>query len=118
MTRFASVRPLTTLAVAALVALGNAAAAPAATPAASPVAAAETVKRHPLKGVITRVYSERSALMVKHEEIPGVMHAMTMLFKVDAATLQSVKPGQSITGLMYRRGTDWVLEDVKVVSGK
>src|SRR6187402_1713662 len=47
---------------------------------------ADAVKRHPLRGVITAVYIERSSLMVKHEEIPGVMRAMTMLFKVDDAT--------------------------------
>jgi Cu/Ag efflux protein CusF len=75
-------------------------------------------KRYPLRGVITSVQADRSALMVKHEEIPGVMRAMTMLFKVDAATLKSVQKGQTITGMMSREGTDWVLHDVKVVPEK
>jgi hypothetical protein len=43
--------------------------------------AVEPAKRHPLRGVITAVHAERSALMVKHEQIPGVMRAMTMLFR-------------------------------------
>lgn len=77
---------------------------------------AEVVKRHPLRGVITAVYAERSAIMVKHEEIPGVMRAMTMLFKVDAATLKSVQKGQAITGMMSRQGDDWWLHDVKTVA--
>ena len=74
---------------------------------------ATEVKRYPLKGVITSVLPERSALMVKHEEIPGFMRAMTMMFKVDAATLKSAKKGDAITGMMSRQGDDWVLEDVR-----
>jgi Cu/Ag efflux protein CusF len=73
-------------------------------------------KRHPLKGVVTAVDSGLSALRVKHEEIPGVMRAMTMLFKVDAATLKAVKPGDAITGLMTREEGEWRLYDVKVVT--
>jgi Cu/Ag efflux protein CusF len=41
---------------------------------------------------------------------------MTMLFKVDAATLQAARKGQTITARMSRQGNDWVLEDVKVVA--
>ena len=76
------------------------------------------VKRHPLRGVITGIMAERSSLLVKHEEIPGVMRAMTMLFKVDAATLKTAKEGQTITGLMSRQGNVWLLEDVKVILEK
>lgn len=81
-------------------------------------AKADDIQRHSLRGVVTRIDATRSALMVKHEEIPGVMRAMTMLFKVDAATLAAVKPGDTITGLMSRQGTDWVLENVKVTDAK
>lgn len=74
---------------------------------------ADGVKRHPLRGVVTAVDAERSTLMVKHEEIPGVMRAMTMAFKVDGKTLAAVKKGDAITGLMSRQGKDWVLENVQ-----
>ena len=84
----------------------------------APAATTAEVKRHPLKGVITSVLPERSALMVKHEEIPGFMRAMTMMFKVDAATLKSVKKGDAIAGMMSRRGDDWVLEDVRPAKAK
>jgi Cu/Ag efflux protein CusF len=77
---------------------------------------AEAVKRHPLRGVITAVYVERSSLMVKHEEIPGVMRAMTMLFKVDEATLKLAQTGQAITAMMSRQGDEWWLHDVKTVT--
>jgi Cu/Ag efflux protein CusF len=51
--------------------------------------------------------------MVKHEEIPGVMRAMTMMFKVDATALKAFKAGDTITGLMSRQAAGWVLEEVK-----
>jgi Cu/Ag efflux protein CusF len=79
---------------------------------------AEAIKRHPLRGVVTGIMADRSSLLVKHEEIPGVMRAMTMLFKVDAATLKAAKEGQTITGLMSRQGDAWVLENVKIVAEK
>jgi Cu/Ag efflux protein CusF len=51
--------------------------------------------------------------MVKHEAIPGYMPAMTMLFKVDAATLQAAAKGQAITGTLVERDGEFWLEDVK-----
>ena len=77
---------------------------------------AEQIKRHALRGVITAVYPDRSSLMVKHEEIPGVMRAMTMLFKVEPATLKSAQKGQTITAMMSRQGDEWWLHDVKTVA--
>ncbi|MBE2213924.1 MAG: copper-binding protein [Opitutaceae bacterium] len=77
---------------------------------------AEAPKRHPLKGVVVEVLVEKGALIVRHEEIPGVMKAMTMSLKVDAPTLTAVKAGQAITGLLVRKDTGWWLEDVAVVS--
>jgi Cu/Ag efflux protein CusF len=64
---------------------------------------------------VTGVDANLSAIRVKHEEIPGVMRAMTMLFKVDAATLKAVKTGDSITALMNREEGEWRLHEVKVV---
>lgn len=75
-------------------------------------------KKHPLRGVITGIMADRSALLVKHEAIPGVMRAMTMMFRVDPATLAAAKEGQAITGLMSRQGDAWVLEDVKPAPAK
>lgn len=69
--------------------------------------------RHPLRGVIVDVRADRSALLVRHEEIPGVMKAMTMLLKVDAETLSSAKKGAAITGLLVRKADGWWLEEVK-----
>jgi Cu/Ag efflux protein CusF len=77
-------------------------------------AAAEPVKRHPLRGVVTTVLADKSALMVKHEAIPGVMRAMTMMFKVEPETLKKVRAGDTITGQMAREGDEWWLREVKV----
>ena len=86
-------------------------------PGANPPAhkAGAAAKRHPLKGVVTGVDANLAAIRVKHEEIPGVMRAMTMLFKVDDATLKAVKAGDAITALMAREEGEWRLYDVKVV---
>ena len=84
----------------------------AATPSAGPV------RRHPLRGVVTTVHPERSSLMVKHEAIPGVMRAMTMLFKVHEATLKAVQKGDRITAMMSRQGGDWWLHEVKTVADR
>ena len=70
---------------------------------------------HPLKGVVVDVLADKPALVVKHEEIPGVMRAMTMMFLVDADTAARVKKGDAITGQMGRdENKKWVLRDVKV----
>ena len=76
--------------------------------------AAVPAKRYPLRGVITAVYPDRAALMIKHEDIPGLMRAMTMLFKVDETTLKAAKLGQTITGMVVRQGDEWWLQEAKV----
>ena len=79
---------------------------------------ADAAKRHPVKGVIVDVYAEKSALMVKHEAIPGYMPAMTMLFKVDAATLQAAAKGQAIAATLVERDGEFWLEDVNPAAGR
>jgi Cu/Ag efflux protein CusF len=74
--------------------------------------------RHPLKGVVVDVMTDKSALLVKHEEIPGVMKAMTMLLKVDEAALKAAKKGDIITGQLTGKSDGWWLEAVAVVAGE
>ena len=75
-------------------------------------------QRYALRGVVVALDAEKSALRVKHEEIPGFMRAMTMQFKVDAPTLAAAKVGAALTGQMSRQGKDWVLEEVKFEPAK
>lgn len=107
------------LALAATLTLGSRSVAAAAAEAKAPEAAPAPAKapaRHPLKGVVVDIRADRSALLVKHEEIPGVMRAMTMLLKVDAPTLAAAKKDQAITGLLVRKPDGWWLEEVKPAS--
>jgi hypothetical protein len=70
--------------------------------------------RYPLRGEIVQIFADRSALLVRHDEIPGVMRAMTMLLQVDAATLASAPaPGTAITGELVKRADGWWLENVR-----
>jgi len=87
-------------------------ASPAAANPSAPTAAPE-IKRYALRGVVVAVDADKSALRVKHEEIPGFMRAMTMQFKVDAPTLAAAKVGATLSAQMSRQGKDWVLEAVK-----
>lgn len=71
---------------------------------------------HSLRGVVQNIMTERSALLVKHEEIPGVMRAMTMLLKVTATDLAKPAVGDTITAILYRDADNqWWLRDITVV---
>lgn len=71
---------------------------------------------HPLRGVVQNIITERSALLVKHEEIPGLMRAMTMLLNVTAADLAKPAVGDTITATLYRDADNkWWLRDITVV---
>lgn len=85
------------------------------TEAATTPAPAEQPKTHPLKGVVMGLMADKTALLVKHEEIPGVMRAMTMMFKVEPAVLSKVQRGDAITARMSRRDDGWWLTEVTVV---
>ncbi len=90
--------------------------APCACAAGAETDAAPVDKGHPLKGVVQTVMAERSALLVAHEEIPGFMKAMTMMFQVDPEWLPKVKEGDSLTGTMKRsKSGSWLLEEIQII---
>lgn len=95
---------------------GCACCAPSAPAPQSPAAAGGTATAapagHPLRGVVVGVIADKQALLVKHEEIPGVMKAMTMLLKTDAATLAAAKKDQAITATLVRKDDGWWIENV------
>ncbi len=111
--------PLLALALPALASAALACDCSVGKPAATATTAADTAGKsvgHPLKGVIIDILADRSALLVQHEEIPGVMKAMTMLLKVDADTLKSAQKGQAITATLVRKTDGWWLENVTPVA--
>ena len=67
-----------------------------------------------LHGVIQDVLADRSSLVIKHDDIPGVMRGMTMAFRVDAATLQAAQKGQAIEGDFEAAGMNFSLSNVKL----
>jgi protein SCO1/2 len=81
-------------------------------PAAAPVAADTAEQRYPLTGEIVKADPARGVLLVTHEEIKGLMPAMTMEFKVAKGDLQNARPGQRIRAELVRRGDDFFLEKI------
>ena len=83
-------------------------------PAPAPVAEAAPAS-HPVRGVVMGLLPDKTALLVKHEAVPGVMRAMTMLFKVEPDVLTRVKEGDAIEARMSRREDGWWLTEIKIL---
>lgn len=82
----------------------------------SPAEAA--ARGHAFRGRIVSLLPDQNALLIEHEEVPGVMMAMTMAFPVDPRVLAAVRPGQEITARMERRDDQqWWLFSIRIVSG-
>ena len=92
---------------------GAIALAPACAKKETPPTSQPAARRYPLRGIVVEIRSAQSSLLVKHEDIPGFMPAMTMLFKVDATALKEARPGRPITATLVQRDDGFALEDVK-----
>ncbi|MCC5023117.1 MAG: copper-binding protein [Candidatus Synoicihabitans palmerolidicus] len=72
---------------------------------------------HALRGQIKSILTDRNALVVAHEEIPGVMKAMTMRFQVDPRVLPLVAADQQIMARMERREDGkWWLFNIRLLN--
>jgi protein SCO1 len=77
---------------------------------------AEETRNFTVSGVVRETRPAKSQLVVKHEEIPGYMDAMTMPFQVrDPKILDSVKPGDAITFQLHVTEKDHWIEGLKIV---
>lgn len=75
-------------------------------------------KRYALRGQVMKKNAAANVITVKHGEIPGLMPAMTMPYKVhDPSMLQKVEPGDMITAelVVTSDGNDYWLENVRIV---
>jgi len=70
-------------------------------------------RRYPLTGEIVRAEPERNVLVVRHDDIEGLMPAMTMEFKAAAGDVALAQPGQRIRAeLVAPKDGDFRLEKV------
>lgn len=77
---------------------------------------AEETRDYTVRGVVREARQAKSQLIVKHEEIPGYMDAMTMPFKVrDPKILEIAKPGDAITFQLHVTEEDHWIDGLQVV---
>ena len=62
------------------------------------------------RGVVREVSADGSKAVIRHEEIPGYMPAMTMEFRVSAGDAAIAKPGQRFRAELVERRGDYFLE--------
>lgn len=75
----------------------------------------QSEKSYKLVGVIRKIDKESGEVMIRHEEIPGFMKAMTMPFNLKGQdVLNELIPGDEIEGKLIVSGEDIELEEVVV----
>jgi Cu/Ag efflux protein CusF len=82
-----------------------------------PVAAPPKPK-YLLDGEVVQVFPEDGAITLYHDDVPGFMSAMrapyAMEFLVpDRQTLATLRPGMRITAGVRKRGSDYILEQIR-----
>jgi protein SCO1/2 len=71
-----------------------------------------------VKGVVKELEPEKRKVKITHEEIPGYMEAMTMLFDVkDARELEGLQPGDTVSFRMIVTEADGWIDQVKKIDG-
>jgi protein SCO1/2 len=84
------------------------------------VAACTRAKHYEMKGQVLAVDRDKVEILVKHEDIPGLMSAMTMPYKVQSVTmLDNIGPGDLIsTDLAVDNGTAVITKITKTGTAK
>lgn len=67
---------------------------------------------HPLVGEILEVHPDRNVLVVKHEEIPDYMPAMTMEFRASGGDVANAEAGQRIRARLIEENGTFRLERI------
>ncbi len=71
--------------------------------------------RYELRGTVVSVDKAQRQAVIEHEEIPGLMHAMTMPFNVrEDWVLEALAPGQSVEAALVVKGDRSWIEDVRI----
>ena len=75
------------------------------------------VAGYPLHGVVTQVLADKKLVLIKHEEIPGFMKAMTMAFHVPDSVFPHLTAGTGVVATMLPKQNDgWHLTAVRIVA--
>lgn len=80
-----------------------------------PVAGPVTEEDHPLKGIVRSVAPESGRVLIRHEEIPGLMKAMTMPFEpANSSILEELNPGDAVEGTLHVVKQDGAVRDYQL----
>jgi protein SCO1/2 len=78
----------------------------------APKSSAEKV--YDVKGKVVTVNSEKSEVTLDHEDIPGLMRAMKMSFKVgDPKLLQGLQAGDQVEGKLKKDAAGYTLTQLE-----
>ena len=68
----------------------------------------------PIKGKVVAVNPDKKTVKLDHEDIPGLMPAMTMTITVqDAKVLQGLKPGDKVEGRLKKDAGKFIITELK-----
>ena len=83
----------------------------------SATAQADAVTNYPVRGVVQALRPDGKTVVIKHEEIPGYMAAMTMPFDVkDTNELRGLKPGDTVDFRMRVTEKDGWIDRLRVAT--
>jgi protein SCO1/2 len=74
----------------------------------------EPVKQYAMRGEVTELDPQRQVATIKHEDIKGFMHAMTMEYGVHEKTeFAKLHPGDKIDATLFVQGDDYWIGQIK-----
>lgn len=73
-----------------------------------------TTEEYEIRGTVTAIDREDVSVTLDHEEIAGLMKAMTMKFQVaDPQILEGIEEGDEVQGQLVERDGQYVITDVR-----
>ena len=81
------------------------------------VDSAQSITNYDVRGVVMTLKPEDGDVVIRHEEIPGYMMAMTMPFEVrDTNDLKGLKPGDGVQFRLRVTETDGWIDQIRILS--
>jgi protein SCO1/2 len=67
-------------------------------------------RQYDVKGKVVDIAPDKHSVTLDHEDIPGLMKAMKMKFRVaDAQVLEGLQPGDAVQGRLKVQAGDYIL---------